>query len=392
MRRAGVCWLLLIWLHVAGVACWAQGSSAPTPNTQRQTPIASWAQGSWTPVAVTMGTPRDAHSALLVGGQVLLFGGRTRPEGATTATIERFDPVQQTVAPAGEMAGSRSFCPALLLPSGHILLPGGFRQLQHDTTIRASELYDVRRQRCRRIGDLGTARELHTATELPDHSVLIAGGFSNGALLDTAELYLPRRRRFASTGKLHASRFGHTATLLADGLLVCGGRTAKDVSLRTTEVYNPQSRTWAFGPTLVQDRFRHTATLLKDGSLLITGGYSSVQRKTLATAERYDPATGLFTLLSSTMTDGRMDHTATLLADGRVLITGGWSSSLGRTVATADIFDPATNAFTPAAPLPVSRHEHSATLLPDGSVLVSGGLSVEPHRQRTLDDLVIFRP
>ena len=78
------------------------------------------------------------------------------------------------------------------------------------------------------------------------------------------------------------------------------------------------------------------------------------------------------------MRDGRMDHTATPLPDGRVLIVGGWSSGKGRTVATVDIFDPATNTFTPASPLPASRHEHAALLLPDGSVLVSGGLQVEP--------------
>jgi hypothetical protein len=92
------------------------------------------------------------------------------------------------------------------------------------------------------------------------------------------------------------------------------------------------------------------------------------------------------------MTDGRMDHTATLLTDGRVLIVGGWCSTKGRTVASADIFDPATNTFTPAPPLLASRHEHGATLLPDGTVLVSGGLSVEPNQQRTLNDLVIYRP
>jgi hypothetical protein len=247
------------------------------------------AQGSWTALPVTMSTPRDAHTALLIEGRVLLIGGRTRPSGATTATCEWFDPAQNSVLLAHEMAGSRSFCPAVQLLDGTILLPGGFRQLQHDTTIRTCELYDPRRDRWRRAGNLRTPRELHTATELPDHTVLIAGGFSNGTLLDSAELYLPRRRTVIATGKLHITRFGHTATLFPDGLLVCGGRTNRDASLRTTEIYNPRSRTWAYGPTLAQDRFRHTATLLRDGSLLITGGYSSTLGKTLATAERYDP-------------------------------------------------------------------------------------------------------
>jgi hypothetical protein len=350
------------------------------------------AQDKPPPADVNMSTPRDAHAALLVGAKVLLIGGRTRPSGATTAATEWYDPTQGACTPAGDMAGSRSFCPPVLLADGDVLLPGGFRQLQHDTTVRAAELYEVRHSRWRRVGDMRAPRELHTAIELPDRTVLIAGGFSNGALLESAELYLPRRRRFIATGSLHTARFGHTATLLPDGLLVCGGRAAKDVSLRSSEFYNARTRSWSYGPTLVQDRFRHTATLLRDGTLLITGGYSSAERKTLATAERYDPATGLFTLLKSTMSDGRMDHTATLLPDGRVLMAGGWSSVKGRTVASVDIFDPASNTFVAAAPLSASRHEHGATLLPDGTVLISGGLQVEPDRQQTLRDLTFYRP
>src|SRR5579871_5864827 len=235
------------------------------------------AQGTWTTLEATMTTPRDAHAALLLGERVLLIGGRTRPSGATSATVDWFDIAQKSVRPAQVMAGSRSFCPAVALTNGDVLLPGGFRQLQQDTTLRATELYDPRRDRWRRTGALHTPRELHTATELPDSTVLIAGGFSNGVLLDSAELYLPRHGSFVATGRLHTPRFGHTATQLADGLLVCGGRTVKFNEPATTEMYNLRSKTWAYGPTLVQDRFRHTATLLKDGSLLITGGYCSSQ-------------------------------------------------------------------------------------------------------------------
>ena len=143
---------------------------------------------------------------------------------------------------------------------------------------------------------------------------------------------------------------------------------------------------------MVQDRYRHTATTLPNGLIVVTGGYSSMQGKTLSTAEIYDPTGDTFMLLTSTMSDTRMDHTATLLPDGRVLIVGGWSSTRNSTVASADIFDPSTFLFTPAAPLPFSRHEHTATLLPDGSVLVTGGLRWEPTVQQTLSDAERFRP
>ncbi len=339
-----------------------------------------------------MSTPRDAECAVLTGDRVLLIGGRTRPSGATTETVDLFDPAAGTVTPCAPMQGSRSFCPPVPLKDGLILLPGGFRQLQHDTTLRACELFSPTRCRWTRVGNMDKPRELHTADLLPDQTVLIAGGFSNGAILNTAEIYVPRRHRFYPVGNLHTARFGHTASLLPEGLLIVGGRTSGDKSLRSTEIYNFKSKTWSFGPTLVQDRFRHMATVLQDGRILIVGGYSSSQSRTLDTAEIYDPQTGLFTLLKSKLSDGCMDHTATLLPDGRVLIAGGWCSDKHCTLASVDLFDPKTDRFSPAAPLPISRHEQAALLLPDGRVLIAGGLQVEPKTQHTLDDLVVYSP
>jgi hypothetical protein len=353
---------------------------------------AASAQGHWTPANGPMTTPRDAETAVQIGDRVLLIGGRMRASGRTTGAVEWILPTDMTAWPAAQMSGSRSFCPAVVLPDGTLLLPGGFRQIRHDTTLRSAEVFDPKRGRWRTVGNLLDPRELHTATVLPDATVLLAGGFSNGKILDTAEIYLPSRNRFARTGSLHTARFGHTAIAVPSGILVLGGRTSRDRSLATTERYNFQTRTWTEGPAMAQDRFRHTSTLLQDGRVLLTGGYSSTARKTLDTAEIYDPAAGTFTLLASRMTDGRMDHTATLLVDGRVLVCGGWCSTKGRTVASADLFDPHTNTFTPAPPLPASRHEHAAIGLPNGGVLIAGGLRVEPGVELTLDDLEIYTP
>ncbi len=140
-----------------------------------------------------------------------------------------------------------------------------------------------------------------------------------------------------------------------------------------------------------RDRYRHTATTLNDGRILITGGYSSSQVNTLDMAEIYDPAYNTFTPLTSTMSDTRMDHTATLLTNGRVLLVGGWSSVKGSTVASADIFDPSVNSFTQVASVPVSRHEHTAILLPGGTVLVCGGLEWNTIQQ-TLNSSYVFKP
>ncbi|HLJ56612.1 MAG TPA: kelch repeat-containing protein [Chthonomonadaceae bacterium] len=359
-------------------------------------PAGGLAQGAWSAVA-PMATPRDAHAALLLpsgplGGTVLLIGGRTVVQGATTAATESYAAAETCFVPAGEMAGSRSFCPPVLLDNGRVLACGGYQQIgERGGTIRSALLWDPAARTWSATGRMADARELHTATKLGGGSVVAAGGFSDGRILASAEVYDPATGSWSATGAMRTARFGHAALLVGGALFIIGGRTEKDVSLAETERYDAAAGAWSLGPPMRQDRFRHTATLLRDGRVLITGGYSSVQGKTLATAEIFAPDTNTFTLLESTMGDGRMDHTATLLADGRVLIAGGWSSTRNSTVASADIFDPSTNRFTPAAPLPTSRHEHTATLLPDGSVLVAGGLQYEPGLKQTLTDAWLFR-
>jgi len=231
------------------------------------------------------------------------------------------------------------------------------------------------------------ARDVHTATLLLDGRVLVTGGDDRFLHpLASAELFDPRTGTFSPTGSMATPRDFHVATLLLDGrVLVTGGSpfgmdSASGQFLASAEIYDP--KTGKFSPTgsMSTPRVSHTATLLGDGRVLVVGGAVShadgaTGTDSLATAELYDPKTGKFTSTGS-MSAKRTFQTATVLADGRVLVTGGsadgWSYA-GNYRAEAEIYDPKTGRFTATGSMADALVAQTATLLPDGRVLVAGG-------------------
>jgi hypothetical protein len=123
------------------------------------------------------------------------------------------------------------------------------------------------------------------------------------------------------------------------------------------------------GAIMQVERAAHTATRLADGRVLVTGGIRRGEAA-LASAEIYDQRSNDFSATGE-MASPRVSHTATLLPDGRVLIAGGWDNDAQ--LRTVELYDPATGRFAPAASLSVARAGHTATLLRDGRVLLAGG-------------------
>ena len=228
-------------------------------------------------------------------------------------------------------------------------------------------------------GAMIDARFNHTATLLKDGRVLLAGGREQAEnILASAELFDPASGEFSPTEAMKSKRVGHTATLLPNGkVLVAGGSDNNFFvgALSSAELYDPA--TGAFTPTgnMLVPRLAHQATLLKDGRVLVTGGQGN-ERANHASAEFYDPATGVFTP-AATMTERRADHTATLLADGRVLLTGGGRQMQTDVCASAEVYDPRKNHFTPVGNMSVVRYKHSAMLLPNGKVVIIGGANAK---------------
>ena len=187
------------------------------------------------------------------------------------------------------------------------------------------------------------------------------------------------------------ARQGHTATALPDGrVLVIGGDEPDAAGVLTAldsvEIFDPQTQTFALAPlTLTAPRSTHTATLLADGRVLVAGGYDA-GGAVVASAEIVDPVGASSTAVGS-MSVGRTQHTATLLADGRVLALGGSSKfdlsdvlgSLAQAHRSAEVFDPSTGQWSPLPDLPIAADGlvgHGASLLGNGQVLVTAGVEV----------------
>ncbi len=165
--------------------------------------------------------------------------------------------------------------------------------------------------------------------------------------------------------------------LVVAGVIVAlvGGFLASGVLTRPAAVPGAgPTDAGTFSPTgsLAQPRTGHTATLLPDGRILVVGGVNWWDESNIATAEIWDPATETFGPTGAPA-EARASHTATLLPDGRVLVVGGFGDPDGKPIASAEIWDPATASFSPAGSLAKSSDSHTATLLPDGRVLVFGG-------------------
>jgi hypothetical protein len=188
----------------------------------------------------------------------------------------------------------------------------------------------------------------------------------------------------------------HTATLLQSGeVLVVGGNHYTGTDQYQDKAYRfvPSTEKFEAAGTMTTQRAQHTATLLADGRVLVTGGRNSSDY--LKSTDIYSPTKPAAQAWAKgpDMFGHRWRHTATRLKSGEVLVAGGFRGS--DSSATLVIFDPKLSAFkSPMAQLNVARRSHTATLLPGGKVVLTGGVQGSGSIWNTtyLDSIEIYDP
>jgi hypothetical protein len=215
----------------------AAGHDADNPLITAELYDPATGQWSWTG---SLHHSRYYHSAaLLANGQVLVAGGEN---GGYVALSELFNPASGQWTNTGNLNATRSGATAMRLPGGQVLLAGGYRfEGGLFVPVPAAELYDASTGQWTTTGSLSTGRYSHSATLLPSGLVLVAGGFPlDGEPVASAELFDLESGQWSTTGSMGDARAMHAAVLLQSGwVLAAGGYDFGVGSLTSAELYAP---------------------------------------------------------------------------------------------------------------------------------------------------------
>jgi N-acetylneuraminic acid mutarotase len=321
-----------------------------------------------------MNNARYNHrTSLLSNGKVLVTGGQYTPE-IYVNTTELYDPLTGIWTLTGSMNNARIWHTESVLQNGKVLVTGGqYRHLGRNIFLKTAELYDPSTGIWTITNNMSIERTSHTESVLTNGKVLITGGFTGNSYPHTCELYDPLSETWTLTGSLYQPRDEHAASILKNGqVLVTGGFATNSSNgyINIAELYDSSTEEWTRVDDMAILRSGHTASVLTNGDVLITGGYN------LPFYGYYDAE--LYTILKDrwiklgSMIDQRTQHTASVLNDGKVLVIGGYNFN-HRELNSVELYDPSMNMWTAVGSMIHRRRYHTATVLTNGTVLIAGG-------------------
>ena len=361
------------------------------PSADSWKSLAPMAQGRYSHVSTTLTNGKvfiasgfaDGTDGAYALSSTEIYNPNASPDGATV-----LGPTLPQPGPMGSGLASA------LMPSGNVLITGGGYSPAYgavDSPLGQAVIYNAKSNTITAVGPMNVSRQNHTATVLSNGNILLVGGITDqgygsvtsAGITPVCELFgnastPPQPGAFTTTGSLATARTEQQATTLSNGtVLLTGGAVQQDLAITATaQIYDPASATFRYTKNdMTTPRVGHSSSLLPDGRVLIAGGSNGNPDPggCLSSTEIYDPAADTFTA-AAPMNYCRHGHQAVTLSDGRIIVISGYDETSSQVVTnTVEIFDPKTASWTVAAPLPSGRASFAATLLQDGKVLVSGG-------------------
>lgn len=246
---------------------------------------------TWTPTG-SLHTPRANFGAILLAdGRVLVMGGWPHSTDYAIGSAEIYDPATGLWTQTDDLNDPRAG-PVLpiLLPNGKVFIVGGNRCCPY-SPYNSAEIFDPDTNTWTLTTPMSVERADPLATLLPSGVILVAGGWQGQGTTSTAELYDPATNTWAQTGALNKARGSQIGVLLPNGdVLTVGGADQYGESVVTGEMYDIEKGVWSLGPTEpTLRRDGHGVVLLPHGKVLVSGGRIFPTVFAMAAAELFDP-------------------------------------------------------------------------------------------------------